>query len=360
MIDVEAFDRERVLRAADGYLSEEPVTITAVSCPRSAGGRHDYFSEGDYWWPDPSRPGGPYVRRDGERNPELFEDHRRLLRRMSVQVPALAAAWQLTGDPRYARRAVEHLRAWFVDPATRMNPHLRYSQAILGKTTGRSYGIIDTIHLIEVARAVEALGQRRLVADWFRGYLRWLLFRDHGRRERRRGNNHGTAWVAQAAAFARLTGAGAVVWYCRRRFKTVLVPKQMSLDGSFPRELSRTRPLGYSLFNLELMAVTCELASTPHDDLWNYELPDGRGMRRALEFMAPFVRDVGSWPHPRDVEHHEAWPMRHQSLLLGGIALGCSEYVDLWKGLPADSDEEEVLRNFFLRQPVLWAKSRGS
>ena len=353
-MDVAAFDRERVLRSANGYLREPPVTITASSSPRSTGGPHDYFSEGDYWWPDPENPGGPYVRRDGQRTPDLFEDHRRLLRRLSLHVPALAAAWKLTGDSRYAGHAAEHLAAWFREPRTRISPHLRYAQAVHGRSEGRAFGIVDTVHLIEVARAAEVLGQLELVRPWFRSYLRWLLLGNFGREERNVPNNHGTSWVAQVAAYARLTGQKRVLQYCRRRYKTVLVPGQLTGDGRFPRELGRTRPLAYSLFNLELMAAICELASTADDNLWRFELPDGRGMGRALEFMVPFIRDVGSWPYPRDVEYHDQWPMRHQSLLLGGLALDRPEYVELWKTLRPESDVDEVVRNYFLRQPVLW------
>src|SRR5205085_8147672 len=111
--DVAAFERARVLKAANQYLSERPVTITASHSPRSAGGAHDFFSEGDYWWPDPKNPEGPYVQRDGESNPDNFVEHRRALIRLSVQVPVLAAAWKLTGDARYARHAVLRLRSWF-------------------------------------------------------------------------------------------------------------------------------------------------------------------------------------------------------------------------------------------------------
>src|SRR5215831_3419114 len=147
--DVSVFDRERVLKAANGYLSEAPITITASSSPRSAGGAHDFFSEGDYWWPDPQNPGGPYIQRDGMSNPDNFNEHRRALMRLSIQVPALVAAWKLSADRRYADHAARHLRAWFVDDATRMNPNLQYAQAIHGRTTGRGIGIIDTIHLVK-------------------------------------------------------------------------------------------------------------------------------------------------------------------------------------------------------------------
>src|SRR2546423_4964355 len=157
-INVAAIDRQRVIKAANQYLTEKPITITASSSPRSAGGLHDFFSEGDYWWPDPANPNGPYTQRDGMSNPDNFVDHRRALMRFSVQVPALIAAWKLTKDKRYSTKAADHLRAWFIDERTQMNPNLQYAQAIHGRTTGRGTGIIDTIHLIEVARAIEAMG----------------------------------------------------------------------------------------------------------------------------------------------------------------------------------------------------------
>ena len=160
----------------------------------------------------------------------------------------------------------------------------------------------------------------------------------------------------QVAAFARLTGNRELLDDCRERFKEVLVPNQMAADGSFPQELRRTKPYGYSLFNLEAFAVVCEILSTPADDLWKFELPDGRGMRRALEYMAPFIRDKKRWPLGPDVMYDAEWPMRQSSLLFAGHALRRPDYIELWKRLPADSEVEEVVRNFFIRQPVLWAR----
>src|SRR2546423_15021505 len=62
-------EEPRVLKEAQRYLNEAPVTVTAFPAPRSTGGVHDFYSEGDYWWPDPQNPQGPYIRRDGETNP---------------------------------------------------------------------------------------------------------------------------------------------------------------------------------------------------------------------------------------------------------------------------------------------------
>jgi hypothetical protein len=268
----------------------------------------------------------------------------------------------MTGDGRYAEHAVRHLRAWFVDEDNRMNPHLRFSQAIHGRVTGRGIGIIDTIHLVEVALAVELLHDAEALSkelgaairQWFAEYLEWMTTHPYGLDERNARNNHGTCWVMQVAAFARLTGNEALRAECRKRFKTVLVPGQLAGDGSFPLEMRRTKPYGYALFNLDAMAAVCQLLSTPDDDLWTFAMPDGRGMRRAMAFMMPYVRDKTRWPLPPDVMYHDRWPMRHASLLFAGLAYGEPDYVETWKTLPADSDVDEVIRNFFVRQPVLW------
>jgi hypothetical protein len=170
--------------------------------------------------------------------------------RLSVQVPTLAAAWRLTGEGRYALQAGRHLRAWFVDPDTRMAPHLKYAQAIHGIATGRPQGVIDTLHLVEVARAIEvldvspalSLAEREEVRGWFRDYLRWLTSDENALKERDAKNNHATCWLLQVAAFARLVGDREQMVAARERFKTVIVPGQVALDGSLPEELRRTKP----------------------------------------------------------------------------------------------------------------------
>ena len=361
-LNVARLDRDRVLKAANQYLKEQPVTITASTSPRSAGGVHDFFSEGDYWWPDPQNPDGPYIQRDGLTNPNNFVDHRRYLMRLSVQVPALAAAWRITKDERYAQHAVRHLHAWFVNEQTRMNPNLQFAQAIHGRFTGRGIGVIDTIHLVEVARAIDILKDSRAlnmtelggIIRWFTDYLQWLTTSKNGIEEREAKNNHGTCWVMQVAAFAQLVGNQELQEYCRNRFKTVLVPNQIAIDGSFPEELRRTKPYGYSLFNLDALATICELLSSQKDSLWTFTTSDGRGISKAMNYMYPFIKDKKSWPLKPDVMYDAEWPMRHASLLFAGRALKRAEYLELWKRLPADSKVDEVIRNFFIRQPVLW------
>jgi hypothetical protein len=357
-LDLRSEERQRVLRGAEKYLKEAPVTVTAASSPRSAGGKHDYFSEGDYWWPDPKNPAGPYIQRDGMSNPDNFNDHRLALIRLSLIVPSLAAAYLLTSDRKYADAAARHLRAWFIDEATRMNPNLQYAQAIHGRFTGRGTGIIDTLHLVEVARAAPRLdlSARDLagVQQWFAQYLEWMTTHPYGITERDAKNNHGTCWVTQVAAFARLTANTSLTDYCRDRFKTVLIPNQEAADGSFPLEQARTKPYGYSLFNLDAMSIAAQTMTTREDNLWTWQMPDGRGMARAVAYMYPFIADKKKWSKPPDVMYDKEWPVRQPSLLFAGLALGKTEYLDLWKRLDGDPTVDEVIRNWPVRQPVLW------
>lgn len=362
MADLHAWEKNRVVTASDRYLKEEPVTITSFPAPRSAGGIHDYFSEGDYWWPDSLNPDGPYIQKDGLTNPANFVDHRKMLIRFSVQTASLTAAFSITGEKHYAEHAMKHLRAWFVNDATRMNPHLLYAQAIKGRFTGRGIGIIDTIHLVEIAQSILVLEEAGLFAPqeiaaikaWFTEYLQWLLNHQYGKDELNAKNNHGTCWVMQSALFAKLTGDERTLEFCRNRFKSVLLPDQMAMDGSFPLELKRTKPFNYSLFNLDAMSAICQILSTEKDDLWQFTLPDGRSIKKGIAFMAPFIADKSSWKYPPDVMFFEFYPVRQPSLLFGGFAYHEEEYIELWRRLDADPKNDEVIRNFPIRQPVLW------
>jgi len=356
--DLSAIERPRVLKAADRYLSAEPVTITASGSPRSAGGKHDFFSEADYWWPDPEHPDGPYIQRDGMSNPGNFVEHRRAMVRLSLIVPALAAAYKITGDRKYGAHAARHLRAWFIDDATRMNPNLQYAQAIKGRTTGRGTGIIDTLHLVEVARAAGQLNLAAAELDgvkrWFGSYAEWMATSRNGIEERDARNNHGTCWVTQVSAFSQLTGDAGLTAYCRNRFKTVLIPNQEAPDGRFPEELRRTKPYGYSLFNLDALAIAAQTLSMREDDLWRWQTPDGRGIGKAMAYMYPFILDKKKWPLPPDVMYDKEWPVRQPCLLFAGLALDKPEYLALWRKLDPDPTVEEVLRNWPVRQPLLW------
>ena len=362
-LDVARIDRERILKAAAAAMKLEPITITKFRAKLSDGGPNDYYSNGDYWWPNPATTNGlPYVQRDGQTNPENFNQHRMALRQLRDAVAALGAAYQITGEDRYAGKAAELLRVFFVHPATRMNPQLKFAQAIPGVSSGRGIGIIDTLHLIEIPVAIEAMEKSPAfpaetvngLKQWFRDYTGWMLTSKNGHDESSTKNNHAVAFWLQVAVFAQFTGDEARMAECRRQFKDVFVPKQMALDGSFPLELKRTKPYGYSIFQLDNMATLCQVLSTPDDNLWAFELPDGRGIRKATAYLYPFLADKSKWPLPPDVQSWADWPARQPCLLFSGLAFGEPAYLNLWKKLPPDPADDEVRRNIAITQPLLW------
>ena len=355
-------DHARILSAAQRYLAEEPVTVTAAHSNRSQGGPHDYFSEGDYWWPDAKNPGVPYVRRDGFSNPANFNDNREALIRLSMMAPALVAAWRLTKDNRYSAHFVKHLRAWFVDPATKMNANLEYAQAIFGVSKGRGTGIIDTLHLVEVVRAarvLEAAGgidaaDVQPIRAWFAAYLGWMATSQNGKDEEAAKNNHGTCWVLQAAEFSLFAKRPDLTALCVERFKTAIVPDQIAKDGSLPLELARTKPYSYSLFDTDVLSGICQSLSTKDDNLWRFKGPNGQGVDDAVAFVFPYIADKSKWPFAKDVEYFDDLPARRPSLIFAGEALNRPEYIAAWRRLDPDPTVPEIIRNMPIRQPLLW------
>jgi hypothetical protein len=363
---VATIDRERILHAAAEYLREHPKTIVAYPSERSRGGPRDFFSQADYFWPNPADPGGPYINRDGQSNPDNFQGHRKAMIALSLQMPALTAAWLLTSDHRYGKHAADHLRAWFINPATAMNPNLEYSQGVQGVSTGRSFGIIDTLHLVEVARAASHIEhdfltsiEQKALREWFGRYLEWMKTSKKGTTERDAANNHGTCWALQAAEFARLLDDEGTREQIRTQYKQAFVPNQLGLDGSFPKELVRTKPYSYSIFNLDVTATLCQSLSTPKEDLFKFSTSDGRGICKAAAFLYPFLEDKGRWPYAKDVQHFDALPVRAPSLLFCGISCNRPEYIALWRQLNPDPTDTEIIRNYPIRQPLLWMPSRA-
>jgi len=354
--------KDSEIAKAESFLSEKPLTVTASHCERSAGGLHDFYSEGDYWWPDPQNPGAPYIQKDGQSNPENFSKHRHAMVGFSDMVSTLTSAWLLTGDRKYADKALEHLNAWLVDTATMMNPNMLYAQAISGRFSGRGIGIIDAYHLVEVAQSVRVLTEKGGISEeqsakiknWFSQFLVWMTTHQYGKDEMNAENNHGTCWTVTASSMAVLTGNQEIIKFCTDRFKTVLLPKQMAPDGGFPRELKRTKPFGYSLFNIDAFCNLAQILSTPENNLWNYTTPDGLSLKKGMEFIYPFIIDKSKWPFAKDIYIWDEWPVRQSALLFAGLAYNNPEYIGTFLKLPAYPAHPEVIRNLPVRHPVIW------
>ncbi|HET6555728.1 MAG TPA: alginate lyase family protein [Prolixibacteraceae bacterium] len=343
-------------------LKEKPVTITSFRCKRSAGGNHDFYSEGDYWWPDPANTEGPYIQKDGQTNPDNFVEHRLAMIRLSEIVATLTSEWLLHGDQKYADQAVKHLNAWFIDSVTRMNPHMLYAQAIWGRYTGRGIGLIDAYHLVEVAQSAKVLIEKMAIPEkdaakikeWFKSFLNWMTTHSYGIDEMNAKNNHGTCWVVTASAMADLIGDEGRKQLCKERFKTILLPEQMAENGSFPLELKRTKPYGYSLFNIDAMCNLAQILSTSEDNLWEFKTPDGKSLKKGMEFIFPFIVDKSSWAYAKDIYIWDEWPVRQSSLLFAGLAYQNKTYIHTFMGLTTHPDHPEVIRNLPVRHPVIW------
>lgn len=351
-----------IITRGNTALTQDPLTITSFIAERSTGNMHDFYSEGDYWWPNPISPDSAYIRRDGETNPDNFVAHRHAMIRFSTLVGDLTSAWIITGDKKYAVQALEHIHAWFIDPETRMNPNLQYAQAIKGIATGRGIGIIDTIHLLEVVQSLILLENANLLSEedltgtkkWFADYLHWLTNHPYGLDEMNAKNNHGTCWVMQVAQFAKYTGNKGLTDFCRDLYQAVLLPGQMDTDGSFPLELNRTKPYGYSLFNLDAMATICHILSDDTHNLWQYTTGDGRNMQKGVAWLFPYIKDKSAWPFEEDVMYWEQWPVAQPALLFSAYDTPNEEYVSVWSALEHYPENDEVIRNLPIRHPLLW------
>jgi hypothetical protein len=354
--------KNKIISLAQQAMIEKPITVTNESSPRSAGGKHDFYSEGDYWWENPVSPDSPYIQRDGMSNPNNFVAHRKAMIRFSQLVGTLTSAYLIEKKKEYAEQAFKHYEAWFLNEETLMNPTLLYAQAIKGRVTGRGIGIIDMIQMIEVAQSLRVIEKAlpnkkeeiKGVKNWFEKYLSWVTTHQYGIDERNAKNNHGTCWVMQVAAFAKLTGNQALLDTCANRFKTIILPNQMDQKGAFPLELARTKPFGYSLFNLDAMATICHLLADKN--LWNFSLPDGRTMKNGVSFIYPFIEDKNKWPYPKDVMYWEEWPVAQPFLLFGAMAFKNQSWLTTWRNLNRFPENEEVIRNLPIRNPLIWLK----
>ncbi|HEV8592190.1 MAG TPA: alginate lyase family protein [Pyrinomonadaceae bacterium] len=305
-------------------------SVTTKSITPPSGDKHDYMSQAPYFWADPGKKDGlPYIRRDGERNPEInkITDHKSMDQMVSA-VDALSLAYYLKGNEAYATKAVQILRAFFLDPATRMNPNLQYAQGIPGINTGRGIGLIETVGLTRVVDSIGLLdGSKALshpdkkgLEDWFSRFLQWMQESKNGRDESAAQNNHGTHYDLQVASYALFLGKNDIAKNILEAAKQKRIAKQIESDGRQPLELARTKAWSYSVMNLRGLIQLATLGTHVGVDLWNYETKDGRSIRRALDFLYPY--SVGEkWKYQQIGE----W---QPEILFPGMRMAASHYFD--------------------------------
>ncbi len=297
-------DSVRRLRAeADKRLRDGPWTVTADR-PRDVElDPHDYYSEAPYWWPNPDDPNGKYIRKDGQPNPARFLANKTALNAMCDAVFTLGTAAFLLDDARYAQRAARVVQTWFLNPKTRMNPSLDYAQAIPGMNNGSGAGIIDGRVFIRAVQGLEFLAQtgawdakeQAATRKWFEEYLLWLTQSKNALEEKKTQNNHASWWTAQVAAIATFVEDGRAQQMAFDFYRARLFPRQISRDGSAPREEARTRSLTYSAFNVEAFSVICRIAQLRGVDLWSVHGQKSVTLGTVIDYLEPFLVDPKRW-----------------------------------------------------------------
>ena len=326
-------------RRASHDLNMEPVSVMGKEYVPGSGSKHDYVSLSRYAWPDPTKPNGlPYIMKDGESNPELNKFDRNRLSEMSSAVYRLSLAYYFSDDEKYAKKATELLRVWFLDKATRMNPNLRYAQNVPGVVDGRCYGVIDSYSFVEMLDGVQLLEKSKAfpakdskqLKSWFAQFLKWLTTNPMALEEGRQQNNHATAYDVQVAAYALYTGNKKVFEDVLEKFPQRRIAAQIEADGKQPAELWRTLAFHYSQYNLTHIIDLMLMAKNQGMDVGKYCVSGEHSFYRAMEFLAPFMgKDVTSWPY----QQISGWDGTQQALAK-----------DYYRGYLLDATRKDWLR----------------
>lgn len=292
---------------ADGDLLLKPPTVMTKEYIPASGSKHDYVSLARYAWPDETQPNGlPYVMRDGVSNPELKKFDRNKLSAMANAVYRLSLAYYFSGEEKYAQKATELIRVWFIDKKTKVNPNLRFAQHIPGKADGRCYGVIDAYSYVKMLDGVQLLEKSKsftqkdskLLKAWFSQLLKWLLTHPQAIEESYQKNNHATAYDVQVAAYALYTGNKKVFSDIIDNFPKCRIATQIMPDGKQPYELRRTLAFGYSQYNLTHIIDLMLMIKHQGVDFRQYCVSGEHSFFKAMDFLAPYMgKSVSDWPY---------------------------------------------------------------
>lgn len=333
-------------KLAQEAMGRGPYSVTDKTSLPPSGNLHDYWHPAPYWWPNPNKADGlPYVRRDGERVPgtEMYDPQsdkydRTRVQRLFDDSWVLMLAWQLGGDAAFAKKAAKHLVTFFLDPETRMNPHLNFAQVKMGHNNnqGSPTGIIefkDFYYYLDAVRLMvegEFLSQQEVEGfkDWLRTYMQWLIKSPQGVKESKAKNNHGTYYDLQVAAIASFLGEELLTLKVLQN-SVRRINHQFTPEGSQPEELERTTSAHYCCYNLQGWINLAILASRKGIDLWNYQTPKGANLEQAVHWLV--AHQGKEWPYQQidafDTDRY--YPIKLNELLVKEQAGGDQQKLEV-------------------------------
>lgn len=300
--------KRNIIQGADKVLSNKLSSVIEKTLMPPSGDIHDYISCGPYWWPDPVNPKAPYIRKDGESNAGVLTPDKKNLSIMTKGIIQLSLAYFFTDDEKYALKAIENLKIWFLNSETKMNPNLNFGQTIFGHNDGkgRGAGMIETYTFVEMLDGIELLKNSAAykksdeveLKKWFSEFLNWMMTSEVGNQEHKAKNNHGTAFDVLATRIAIFIDKPDVAQKYIHEFPVKRIFAQIEPDGSQPFELVRTRALHYSTFNLAHMSDMCCIAKSENEYLFDLKSTDNRSIPKAFEFLSQFAgKEQSQFPY---------------------------------------------------------------
>lgn len=331
-----------LMEAANEVLFKGPFSVVHKSATPPSGSKHDYMTWAPYFWPNPDTPDGlPYIRKDGEINPDTrnshtdFEEKDQFFEALDV----LGKAYYFSGDKKYAYKAQALIRVWFLDSETAMNPHLNYGQGIPGQVEGRAFGIIEfggirnvlaTLEILQWGNVLDTQTNERFL-KWLNTYSHWLQTSEIGQMEATRGNNHGTTYDLQLCNILIYLGETEQIRNHLENVTKKRITQQIEADGRQPHELARTKSFSYSVMNLKVFTKLAVLAKKLEVDLWNYESNEGAGIKKAFEFLMPYLETEKEWKYTQITNLKDQKIQFAKLLEYAGKEFGEEEYLAIAK-----------------------------
>jgi len=295
------------LSTSEKLLKMKPLSVMDKKEIPPSGNKHDFMSMGPYWWPDSSKDDGlPYIRKDGKRNPEYHQitDESHLTKTIGA-VDTLVISYYITRDLRFASKAAELLRVWFLNDETKMNPNMKHAQFIPGINFGRGIGLIESRYIFKITDAIILLRTASVwknendlkITKWFEDYFAWITNHQYGIDESDAENNHGTWYDVQTCAIAIFLSKEDYAKKILEEGRHKRIDVQIESDGKQPLELARTKSWSYSLMNLSAFMHLAVLGEFIGVDLWNYQSPSGGSIRKALDYLLPYSLNHDNWEY---------------------------------------------------------------